>query len=47
MATTPIISHMDMERQTILDYDKTWNRTVMAVYDPLRDESVLRLVECR
>jgi hypothetical protein len=45
MATTSIISHM--ERRTILDYDETWNRTVMAVYDPLRDVSVLPLVECR
>jgi hypothetical protein len=45
MATTPVISHMEI--RTILDYDKTWNRTVMAVYDPLRDVLVLHLVECR
>jgi hypothetical protein len=36
-----------MERRTVFVYDKTWNRTVIAVYDHSRDVSVLHLVEGR
>jgi hypothetical protein len=45
MASTPIVSHM--EQQSIVIYDEEGKRTVMAIYDATKNESVLHLFNQR
>jgi hypothetical protein len=45
MASTLIVSHM--EQQSIVIYDEEGKRTVMAIYDATKNESVLHLFNQR
>ena len=45
MASTPVVSHF--EQRTIVVYDESGHRTVMAVYDASRNVSVLHLFNGR